>query len=153
MRISRATRLPCAVDTVVSHARTPRLLQYVAAPIIAFEPVDPPAFPAEWSPGQYLVRLALGTIVPFGTQVIDISTWSDGESVVIRDNGHSRLIRRWDHLIRITPVGDMTEYRDEIEVRAGVLTPFVAAFAWFFYRHRQRRWLRLVESGFSYDHA
>jgi hypothetical protein len=58
----------------------------------------------------------------------------------LRDNGHSALIKTWDH--RITIASDDqggTLYRDEVEVRAGLLTPFIWVFAQIFYRHRQRR--------------
>ena len=43
-----------------------------------------------------------------------------------------------------------TRYTDSVEVRAGLLTPLVWAFATAFYRHRQRRWRRLVRRGFRY---
>jgi hypothetical protein len=43
--------------------------------------------------------------------------------------------------------------RDTVEVRAGVLTPFIWLFAQLFYRHRQRRWRALVARRFAYGAA
>ena len=57
--------------------------------------------------------------------------------------------RSWNHRIEITPVaGDAgrCRYSDEIEVRAGALTPLVWLYAQLFYRYRQRRWRRLARS-------
>ena len=55
------------------------------------------------------------------------------------------MIRKWDHWITVAPNPDgSTDYRDEVEISAGVLTPFVWIFAQLFYRHRQRRWRGLA---------
>jgi hypothetical protein len=70
----------------------------------------------------------------------------------VRDNGHGDLPRKWDHRITLVPQpGGGTLYTDRVEVGAGVLTPFVWLFAGMFYRHRQRRWRRLVENDFDYE--
>lgn len=75
----------------------------------------------------------------------------DGDTWRMRDNGHGRSIPVCDHMIEVSPHGDGTLYTDRITVEAGVLTLFVAAFANRFYAHRQRRWRRLVASGFDYS--
>jgi len=46
----------------------------------------------------------------------------------------------WERIIEPGSV----EYSDEIEIRAGLLTPVIWAFAHGFYRHRQRRWRVLL---------
>lgn len=43
---------------------------------------------------------------------------------------------------------ETTLYSDEVEVQAGLLTIFVWVFAWFFYKHRQKRWAQLVANNF-----
>lgn len=67
----------------------------------------------------------------------------------LRDDGRGTLATKWDHLITIQ-ASEQGSYTDRVEVRAGVLTPFVWLFSWFFYRHRQRRWQRLIANGFAY---
>ena len=51
----------------------------------------------------------------------------------------------WSHRITVDDEGwGSTRYLDEIEIAAGVLTPFVWVYAQLFYRYRQWRWRRLA---------
>jgi hypothetical protein len=136
--------------------RTPALLEHVAAPLVAFEPVDPPSFPERWVGRDYLVALTLFGVLPLGTQTIRITIPGaddrpGAQLYRIRDDGTGRIAATWDHLItlRETPDGK-TAYTDEVTVDAGVLTPLVWLFAAVFYRYRQHRWRRLVANGFAY---
>jgi len=149
-----STYLDAPPDRVWDAVGTPRLLQYVTHPMIRFTPVAPPQFPDRWKEGDYVVRMALYGVLPLGRQVVSIS-WPapEGEGLKIRDNGHSALIRRWDHLITIAPDGNGTCYTDRIEIEAGLITPIVAALARRFYAHRQKRWRNLVAAGFDYECA
>lgn len=151
MLIRRSTILDVSAERAWAALRRPELLAYVARPIQAFHPVDPPLWPVTWADGRYQVKLRLFGLLPMGEQWIVIETPAGRSgSYRLRDNGHGDLVRRWDHLITIDPLsGDRCRYTDQVEVRAGLLTPFVAAFAWIFYRHRQRRWRRLVSSSFT----
>ncbi|MBN2003783.1 MAG: hypothetical protein JXA21_10535 [Anaerolineae bacterium] len=55
------------------------------------------------------------------------------------------MVRVWNHTIRFHPLGtEQLRYTDAIEIEAGLLTVFVWAFAHLFYRHRQRRWKKLL---------
>ncbi|MFM7785273.1 MAG: hypothetical protein ACKPE6_11630 [Gammaproteobacteria bacterium] len=150
MKLDIATRLPCTLEQAVSAVMTPRLLEYVAAPLLRFSPVDGGRFPPVWAEGSHRVRLRLFGRLPFGEQAIVISFPPCAEGVAIHDAGHSALIPVWDHLITLVPVESGVRYRDQLEVKAGLLTPFIWLFAQVFYRHRQRRWRRLVAAGFDY---
>jgi len=93
--------------------------------------------------------LAFG-LFPIGEQTIGIEyPLEDGRRRILRDNGHGALIKQWDHWIFVEPDGEGTRYTDRVDVDAGLLTPFVSAFARIFYRHRQRRWRRLVQTDFA----
>lgn len=155
MRVTLSTILDIPAERAFAEVETSRLLEHVAAPLQVFEPVDPPALPARWAEGSFLVRLKMFGLVPIGTQWIVITVPARGpDRYQVRDNGHGTLVSRWHHLITIEPLAaDRCRYTDEVEVRAGVLTPFVWAFARLFYAHRQRRWRRLVASGFAYRTA
>lgn len=153
MIVDISTILKCSIDEAVTHVKTPRLLEFVAAPLVRFVPVTPPVFPDVWSVGEYSVALRLFGIVPVGKQAIVISMPPTETGFTVRDAGHGALINTWDHLITITPHGSGCHYRDRVEVRAGVLTPFVWLFAQLFYRHRQRRWRALVARHFDYGAA
>ncbi len=56
------------------------------------------------------------------------------------------FIRAWNHRIHIEPENTARcRYTDEIEIRAGVLTPLVWAFAHLSLRYRQLRLRRLIQ--------
>jgi len=153
MIVDLHTILACRIDEAITHVKTPRLLEFVAAPLVRFDPVHPPAFPTEWSDGEHVVALRLFGAIPFGTQSIVISMAPTTHGFTIRDAGHSALISRWDHVITITPHESGCHYRDHVDIRAGVLTPLVWLFAQLFYRHRQRRWRALVAQEFNYGYG
>ncbi|WP_133257221.1 hypothetical protein [Hymenobacter edaphi] len=135
--------LNCPPEQVWQAVIQPRLLLYVAWPVLRFRPVAPRQLPQTWQDGKYLVRLYLGGWLPLGTQWIVIS--QDAARYRLRDNGHGPLARVWDHRITLRPLGaGQTVYTDEVSIDAGLLTPLVAGFAAGFYWWRQRRWVRLV---------
>lgn len=144
MLVNLSTTLPCDYDKVVALVKTPRLLQHIAAPMVTFHPIDPPVFPGTWTVGTYWVKLRLFGVLPFAKQAIVISVPPSPLGFVLRDAGHSALIQVWDHVITVTPTASGVLYRDTVNVRAGVLTPFIWLFAQVFYRHRQRRWRALA---------
>ncbi len=142
----RCTVLDCPPADAIRHARSPRLLAYVAAPWLRFEPVDPPALPDEWAPGEYRVRRKLFGAIPVGMHSIRIRAVEQrGERLLVHDLGSSKRISIWDHSIEISPTGDgRTRYCDRVSIEAGWRTPFVGWFAKRFFAHRQRRWRRLL---------
>ncbi len=150
MKVTVSTELAYSFERVVEQVKTPQLLRYVAHPLIKFEPLDPPVFPNKWSDRTYWVKLKLLGFVPLGKQAISISVCSDEKGFTLRDAGHSASIKIWDHRLTIGRSANGASYRDEIEIHAGLITPFVWLFAQFFYRHRQRRLHRLIACDFDY---
>lgn len=151
MKIDIATVLPCTVDQAVSQVMTTRLLQYVAYPLVSFRSVGAAALPETWTAGTHWVALTLLRFLPLGRQAIVISMPPAERGFALRDAGHSAMIPVWDHLITIEPTTGGILYRDQVDVRARMLTPLIWLFAQVFYRHRQRRWRQLVASGFAYQ--
>ncbi|MEO1798482.1 MAG: hypothetical protein AAFR53_15955 [Pseudomonadota bacterium] len=142
--------LDAPVDRVWEELHRPGLLLFVARPILGFRPVRPDRFPETWAVGEYVVALRWRGLVPLGRQTISISHPEAPEGCrALRDNGHSGMIRRWDHLITLEPEGAGTRYTDRVSIEAEVLTWPVAMFARSFYAHRQRRWRALVAAGFD----
>lgn len=155
MLIDRTCLLPCSPQRCFAEVQTTQLLRYVANPLIGFYAIDPPTFPERWSEGKYKVGLRILGCIPIGSQVIQISQGelSDDETgfrVQLRDNGHSALVARWDHRITIESAPGGCRYTDKVDIQAGIFTPLVWAFAWVLFRHRQRRWQRLVRQDFEY---
>lgn len=153
MIVQLRTIIDAPMERVWAEMRQSRLLLHVARPLVSFTPVDPPVFPAEWTPGDHVVALRLFGVAPAGRQRLSISfpEMQDGARAM-RDDGEGDLATVWDHLITVSPRADgRTDYEDRVRVEAGVLTPMVWLFARIFYGHRQRRWRRLAREGFRYD--
>jgi len=150
MRFHLSSHLPGPPDKVINQAQTPRLLEYVSHPIMSYKPVEPTRFPKVWEEGTYWVSMKLLGILPIGNQAIGVSYPPVEDAFVLRDNGHSAMIRAWDHTITISAVGSGTLYRDEVSISAGLFTPVVWLFALLFFSHRQRRWKKLVRREFDY---
>jgi len=147
--INITTHLDAAPDVIRKHVMTPRLLNYVVAGLMKFQPIQPASFPHRWSPGNYRVRMLAFHVIPIGWQNVGIELPEEGDDWFVRDKGSGSIARIWDHLIFIGPDGAGTRYVDRIRIDAGVLTGPVALYAKLFYRYRQRRWRKLVRLCFS----
>jgi hypothetical protein len=141
VRVCVESVLPCPPELVWDEVQRPGVLVEVARPLVTFAPVDASVFPDRWTEGRTVrCRVYLFGVVPLGLRTIVLER-VDGERREIQSRERDRLIRRWDHLVRVRPEpGGRTRYRDEIVIQAGVLTLPVWVFARWFYRHRQRRW-------------
>src|SRR5690606_24160856 len=150
--IKLTTALAARPERVWAEVQTSRLLQHVAAPLVRFRAINPIELPEAWADASYEVQVLVFGWLSAGRQLVRISRSESGTARVLRDDGSGQLARVWNHTIRVEPSpGGGTRYTDIVEVQAGVLTPFVWAFAQMFYRHRQRRWRALVERGFDYE--
>lgn len=150
MKVFRSTRIDLPPATVWSEVQTAPLLQHIAWPMVRFIPVGETSLDAFRPGGRYQVKLRLFGFIPFGTQwiVTSLHEPETGEwPKRLRDNGYSALIAKWDHWITIAPDADGgTHYNDDVEISAGILTPFIWGFAQIFYWHRQRRWSGLAQT-------
>jgi Protein of unknown function (DUF3703) len=150
VKVVLSTKINLPAEAVWAEVQTAPLLMHIAWPLMRFVPVDNQPLDAFKPGGRYLVKLRLFGILPFGTQwiVTSVHEPENGEwPKRLRDDGHSAMIRKWDHWITILPNPDGgTDYKDEVDISAGALTPIVWAFAQLFYRHRQRRWRGLART-------
>lgn len=149
--IEITSHLPIPPALAWEQVQSPQLLQHIAAPLLTFHPRDGD-FPQTWSPGEYRAGLRLFGLLPVGEQVIGIEYPPSGApdgGHVLRDNGRGGLVTRWDHLMLIAPENGGTRYTDRVEIEAGMVTGLAAAFAGYFYRHRQRRWRQLIARDFQ----
>jgi ligand-binding SRPBCC domain-containing protein len=148
MRFSLEVILDRPAEVVWDAVLRPATFQFVARPFVEFVPVEKSGFPDRWIAGDYRVRMDLFGLIPMGKQRIGISLDDSkaGEGEYrLRDDGGSALISKWDHRITVRALDETrTCYRDEVEIRAGLLTPCVWLFARMFFAHRQRRWKTFV---------
>lgn len=125
----------------------PTSLRFVSAPLLHFEPLVPGELDGDWVVGKtYALRLYLFGFLPVGEHRITLVT-IDREANLIESKESGALAPVWNHTIRFHPLGaGKLQYTDEIEIQAGLRTGVIWAFAHLFYRHRQRRWKKLLRS-------
>ena len=101
--------------------------------------------PAHFEAGEtYRVRLLFFGVIPAWWHEIRIVRLDDTDREIVTSEGGG-LVKEWHHRITIDERGPWRSfYTDEIDIKAGVLTPLVWAYAQFFYRYRQRRWRKLA---------
>ena len=151
MIVDVSTFLAAEPRQVETQLKQSRLLMHVASPIVKFIPYGATKLPESWEEGTYWLSLRLLGFIPLGKQAVVISYPESRSSFILRDNGHSMLVKKWDHQITIHASGAGTLYRDHVTIEAGLFTVLIWVFAQVFYRHRQRRWRQLVACGFDYD--
>jgi hypothetical protein len=144
-----STTLHAPADRVAGLVQRSDTLLFISGPLLRFVPIRPAELPDIWSPGEYRVRIRFFGVLPMGEQSIRIEHPPTEEPGIfrIRDNGGGQLVRVWDHMITIGPdrSDGRTRYEDRVDIRAGLLTPFIWLFAQGFYRWRQYRWGRLLD--------
>jgi len=123
-------------------------LAYVASPCLLFKFLDGSALPEKWEPGkEYALSISAFHFIPLGNHFIGITT-IDAANKEMLSNEHGTLIKEWNHRIKVEKIDEgRIKYSDEIEIKAGALTLLVWFFAHSFYRHRQRRWKKLIAHG------
>jgi hypothetical protein len=134
------TILNCPPEVVWDTVQTSSLLLDVIWPFMTLKPVSDETFPERWTEGTVRCRVYLFGILFLGVRTLQFERIDQvGREIQTREK--DPVVRRWDHRIRVEAMsGGRAHYSDEIEIDAGILTPFVWLFAEGFYRHRQRRW-------------
>ena len=92
------------------------------------------------------MRLLFFGFIPAWWHEIHIARLDEAQRE-IQTAEHGGPVEDWHHRITVDERGPyQSRYTDEIEIRAGLLTPLVWGYAQLFYRYRQWRWRRLARS-------
>ncbi|MCG8568230.1 MAG: hypothetical protein MI747_24440 [Desulfobacterales bacterium] len=146
MKATISTRIRVNGDEMWGELQKISSLVHVARPLLSFKTRGDESMPGKWTIGEeYGFRLFLFGWIPLGEHFIQLEEVSRTEGrIVSRERGDMTPV--WNHTILLEDgEGESLAYTDEIEIKAGILTPFIWAFAHVFYRHRQRRWKLLLE--------
>ncbi len=144
MTVQKSSVFPASRHTVFTKLRELRTLQFIAAPYVTFTALGGEG-PLLWGPGIVSsYSLKLFGVLPFGIHTIRIDQFDEVKGVSSREsNPH---IPVWNHHITLSVLDDThTEYTDRVEIGAGWKTLFVYLWACGFYRHRQRKWIKLLK--------
>ena len=94
---------------------------------------------------DYVLKLYLFGFLPLGNHTIRLINIDRSENK-IESTESGLLARVWNHTIQFQEIEEnRIYYTDTIEIKAGILTPMIWSFAQLFYRHRQRRWRKLLK--------
>ncbi len=84
-------------------------------------------------------------IIPFGTHHIQVIEFNIDKRIYT--NEQNTYIPVWNHEIVLKESGkQQTEYTDRVEIYAGWKTYFVYLWAKLFYAHRQKKWIKILNS-------
>lgn len=150
MHVIKTSIYECNAELFYNNLKKTSSLVHVARPIIYFKQLPQYPLPEIWREGRYQVSMRIFGFIPFGRQWIVVTT--NDENMYVRDNGYSRLVKKWDHHIYVNATDDdRTIYTDIVQIKAGLLTPIIYLFAVCFYAHRQKRWKKLVSNNLNYN--
>ncbi len=138
---------PCTEAELWQKIIEPRSLQFVASPLLTFVPIERGSLEGDWQVQKdYALQLYFLNFIPLGRHTIRLMQIDRNTNTILSEERGS-LARVWNHRIHFQQVAPgKLAYEDKIEIRAGLLTPLIWAFAHVFYRHRQRRWKILLNS-------
>jgi len=140
--VCKTSVFPASRDLVFSKLQELKTLQYIAVPYATFAPTDPNN--PVWVAGSTTsYRFRLFGIIPFGTHVIHIERF-DMDTITSKERNEHVLI--WNHNIYLKEMESRTEYTDKVDIDAGWKTSFIYLWAKAFFAHRQRKWIRMLET-------
>jgi hypothetical protein len=142
--ITISTRLPAAADRIWGKLQEISTLQYIAAPYATFKPAD--AQLLEWEEGNsFKFHLRVFGFLPMGVHTINVAQFNR-DTLTIYTNESNNHVPVWNYRILLKVLDDgTTDYTDEVEIYASWKTQFIVLWSSMFYRHRQRKWHKLLE--------
>jgi len=141
--VDRSSRLEAPAEAVWAAVKTPAAFRTVTRRLMTMPAIA--ARSDEWREGEVVVGwVFLFGFFPFSRHHLHVSEVNE-VTRTLRSRERGGLITRWNHDIIVTPLDAATcEYRDRIEIDAGILTWPVGLYARAFYAMRQRRWRALA---------
>lgn len=145
MTITRNAVLDAPADLVFRAVCTPQAFRRVTRGVLRFPVIATRSH--AWQEGETVVGWTwLFGVIPFNKHHLTVSRIDSDERVLSSDE-HGGVVRAWQHDIIVKPVTtDSCRYTDRVVINAGIMTVPVAAYAWWFYWVRQRRWVRLAKT-------
>ena len=142
--VDRCTTLAAPAPAVWEAVKTPHAFRFITRGILTMPAIRDRD--RQWQEGETVTAwVFLFGILPFSKHRLHVARIDDAAMTLSSQEG-SGLIRRWNHDIIVTPLDEAScEYRDVIDIDAGIFTPAIALYARWFYYMRQRRWRALAK--------
>jgi len=136
---------PASIDEIWTKIQHLETLQFIATPYATFEPLDKNVL--TWQEGvttEYFFKLF--GLFSFGKHSIEVIEFNKAKGLIYT-NEKNKLVPVWNHTILLQRIeADLTHYTDEVEINAGWKTFCVYCWSVLFYKHRQKKWLKLLNS-------
>lgn len=141
--VYRKSTFPADIDTVFNLLTNLETLQFIASPYAKFTPIGDKE-KIIWEEGKtFSFRFKMFSYIPYGTHTIKVIDFNKDEIYTNESNTHVPV---WNHRIKLIDNGNgTTDYSDEVEIDAGWKTFIVWCWACCFYRHRQKKWIKLIK--------
>lgn len=141
--VSVSSILPATLEQIWERIVKVETLQYVAAPYATFIPVNR-GKALIWQEGEAAqFKLYLFGFLPLGVHTIRVRRFDRAAGMISTEEGN-RHVPIWNHEIYIRSLEEGVHYTDTVTIGAGWKTGIVYAWSKLFYRHRQKKWLRLL---------
>jgi hypothetical protein len=141
--VDLCTELAAPAHAVWQAAKTPGAFRTVTRGVLTMPVIK--HRDDEWREGETVEGwVFLFGVIPFSRHTLHISAISDS-AMTFSSRESGGLLRRWNHDIVVVATDDSRcNYRDRIDIDAGIFTHAVVLYARWFYRTRQRRWRKLA---------
>lgn len=141
--VYKQSTFPADIDKVFNLLTDLKTLQYIASPYASFKAIGEER-DIIWKEGQaFSFKFKMFCIIPYGIHTIKVIDFKKDGIYTNESNTHVPI---WNHRIELVDNGNgTTGYSDEVEIGAGWKTFFVWCWANCFYRHRQKKWLKLLK--------
>ena len=142
MKATIRTQLNIPAKKAWELAKQSKTLVYVCRGLLGF--TGSSEFPDHWKEGDTInTRLTLFGLIPVWKHSIHFQSISD-DLMVIYTEEKGGIVRSWNHEIKFEELDQNTcLYTDSVDIKAGLFTPLIWAYANLLYRYRQRRWKKL----------
>ena len=108
--------------------------------------------PPVWKEGEtFYFKMFLHRFIPIGKHTINVIKicllyTSDAADEVV-SNEYNKRVTIWNHYIQMEKITEnVIKYTDSVELYAGYLTPLVAWWTLYFYKHRQKKWQKITKN-------
>jgi hypothetical protein len=138
------TQLPTSADHAWRVLSRHDTFPYAARGALCY--TDAGRYPEELHEGQEIqTRILFFHLIPAWRHHLRLVRVDEKRREILSQE-RGGFIGAWNHRIRIEPENTVRcRYTDEIEIRAGIVTPLVWAFTHLSLRYRQLRFRRLIQ--------
>jgi hypothetical protein len=143
MLIKIQSVFPASLNEIFKKLQEVNTLQYIASPYASFVSENPEN--SLWHIGETSnYKLKIFCFIPMGLHTIKVIKF-DKENIYTKE--YNKYVKVWNHKITLKKLDESkTIYEDEVEIKAGIRTIFIYCWAVLFYKHRQKKWVKLLRN-------